>query len=176
MSIYRVTLFILYISLCTIVCSELDITIRPATLADMAQIRSALWHEGMNPLTVKPETVLVACSPSNKIVGFGQVRPHTPSFSVLASVYVYPDSRRQGVGSAVVEALCQRHDETTDTQLVLLTMQSTMPFYNKFGFYETNSSGLPLLIQAEVMLDNIVSSLLGKVPLVPMVRDKKCLP
>jgi N-acetylglutamate synthase-like GNAT family acetyltransferase len=177
MSFYRIAHVVLYIALCIKHCSALDITLRPATLADLPLIRSALWQEKMNPLSIESDNLLVACNPPNKLLGFGQVRPLTTNYAEMASLYVYPDYRKQGIGSRLVEALCNRHDKTTpDSRIVLLTLQSTMPFYSQFGFYKTNTLKLPAQIQAESLLGNLVTSILGKDPVVCMIRDKQRLP
>ena len=111
--------------LCSIVTTNVDalvFSIRPATSVDVKEAQKVLFREMMNPLSVSETTMIVAsCGSDNdnddgNMIGFGQIRPLDDKYSELASLYVYPPYRNQGVGSEIVSALLSRHDTTNTAQ------------------------------------------------------------
>jgi N-acetylglutamate synthase-like GNAT family acetyltransferase len=160
---------------------------RPATTEDLSWIRSTLLREYMNPLSVQAESFLIATtnnsdndtnpSVSSPGIGFGQIRPLNSDYAELASLYVAPKYRRQGVGSQLVQRLVQQHDKNhadAATGVCLLTLRPTAPFYQPFGFTIVTDKSkvqppLPGALQLEIGLGNIVSTLLGN-ELICMVR------
>jgi len=133
----------------------------------------------MNPLSITQENLVVAYDKDyfnddndNDLLGFGQIRPLSDSHSELASLYVLPRCRRQGVGQLLIETLLQRHDEKYTPNddspapevtpvVCLLTLRPTMPLYEKFGFVEvTDTETLPLMLQMEYKAGQALSKVL----------------
>jgi ribosomal protein S18 acetylase RimI-like enzyme len=163
-----------------------SLVIRPATSKDIFSARKILFQEAMNPLSISERTLLVACddddddddddNDNDKImVGFGQVRPLDAAYSELASLYVDPDHRHQGIGSALVEKILERHDADvySPSKVCLLTLLPTTKFYEPHGFVvQTILDDLPATLQFEFKAGSLVSSFLGN-DICCMVRDKK---
>jgi len=162
---------------------------REATPQDVSLARTTMFRKAMNPLSIKQETLLVAYDKENEensVCGFGQIRPLDDAFSELASLFVFPSYRGQGVGSALVTQLLQRHDQSNVKPLrtvCLLTLRPTSRFFAKFGFQivdddkvapkasdsEWRLSDLSCTIQLEYTAGSAISLLLGN-DIVCMVR------
>jgi GNAT superfamily N-acetyltransferase len=113
---------------------------------------------------------------------FEDSRPASVSFWELASLFVDPEHRRKGVGTAIIQELLRRYDEhhgvalgtTEATAVLLLTLAPTAPLYEPHGFrvVDTASSEfqkLPESVRLEHAAGKAVSWLLGN-ELVCMVR------
>lgn len=155
-------------------------TIRQAYERDISFARKILISQAMNPLSLSTKTLLVACDDSevsDSILGFGQIRPlgSASAYSELASLYVQPDFRSQGVGSSIVQALIDRHNQNEpQSQICLLTLRSTEVFYKKFGFREATDderANLPTAFQFEYQTGTFLSVVLGN-DLVCMIQGK----
>lgn len=148
---------------------SLALVFREATSDDVFFARKILFQEAMNPLSVSMRTLLVAHDVENQdILGFGQIRPLDGQYSELASLYVLPDYRGQGIGSSVVEELLKRHED--GTKVCLLTLRPTTSFYEAHGFLPIESSNdLPASVQFEFKAGSLISIVLGN-DLVCMVR------
>jgi ribosomal protein S18 acetylase RimI-like enzyme len=167
------------------------ILIRPATSDDVARARRILFREMMNPLSVSESTMVVAvCSSgidddNNLMVGFGQIRSLDDEYSELASLYVDPHYRRQGIGSKIVTSLLARHDNEEEQEkeskrqrpktVSLLTLRPTATFYEQYGFRVVTSDverrDLPPSLQFEFSAGSMISKVLNN-ELVCMIRDK----
>ncbi len=167
-----------------------------ATLEDVRTASKILFLEKMNPYISSPNNLLVMYDDEikgneNNIIGFGQIRPlgspitadsdecEKIQYHELASIYVKPDYRRQGVGSNIVRELLIRFDkEASSTRranpvkhiLCTLTLKPTVKFYSKFGFRVTPQNSIPPPLKLEYQLGNILSFILGN-DLVCMVRQ-----
>jgi GNAT superfamily N-acetyltransferase len=150
-----------------------------------------MFQEAMNPLSISQERLLVAFDDNGNypemFLGFGQIRPLTTTtnqekdnrnveFSELASLYVFPEYRRQGVGGALVDELLQRHDasssSTPTSKVCLLTLRPTVPFFQAHGFSiadDEERAQLPSTLQFEYTAGSILSAFL-KNDLVCMIR------
>ncbi|KAJ8605802.1 hypothetical protein CTAYLR_000538 [Chrysophaeum taylorii] len=137
--------------------------IRSASPRDEFKIRLTLARELMNPLFFSPEHFLVADNGKKNIVGFAQLRP-IDDFEELASVYVDESFRGKGLGSDLVKTLLER--ATTD--VYLLTLEKTTPFYERFGFEPSDPPG-PLAIEKAIG-DCIASAFLNGTSVVCMRR------
>jgi ribosomal protein S18 acetylase RimI-like enzyme len=131
----------------------------------MGVIQKQMILEKMNPLFLDPSRFIVAEDEEENLIGFGQVRPagDTNRFE-LASLYVMEDHRRRGIGEMIVRKLTQRlandcASKGTDTfSLFLLTVagSSAQKIYEKCGFEQISTRDLPLSLQAEAGLGQIV--------------------
>ena len=159
----------LLLSLCFHHVCSLVPSFRKATSNDVFLARKILVQEAMNPISISTRTLLVAhYDQSNAMIGFGQIRPLNIEYSELASLYVLPDYRQQGVGSALVKELLARHED--DTKVCLLTLKPTMSFYEMHGFVCIKSlEDLPSILKFEFKVGSLISSFLGN-DLVCMVR------
>jgi ribosomal protein S18 acetylase RimI-like enzyme len=180
---------------------------RSATPDDVALARKTMMQQAMNPLSISKEHLLVAFDEDAdakdtaagsipRLLGFGQIRPldnnnnnnnNNSSYSELASLYVLPNQRGQGIGGALIQELLSRHDNAKQPNtrkgddddddarvVVLLTLRPTMPLYEKYGFAIVNSnqmSELPRSLQLEYQAGCIVSTFLGN-DLVCMKRQR----
>lgn len=132
-----------------------------------------------------------------RVVGFGQIRPlpqeekddgsASASFWELASLFVDPDHRRKGVGTAIIQELLRRHDEAQQQQqqgdshpeaiVLLLTLAPTAPLYEPHGFQVVDPASsefrnLPKSVRLEHAAGKAVSWVLGN-ELVCMVRRRR---
>lgn len=155
-------------------------TIRAATAQDIGLARKVLLEEAMNPLSVSTEYLLVAAAEDepDAVLGFGQIRPlDGTDYTELASLYVFPDHRREGIASALIESLLERQQQADDASSVcLLTLRPTMPLYEKFGFGAVDPKrdddtwkALPQTVRLEYQAGSLLSLFLGN-DLVCMVR------
>lgn len=165
-------------------------SIRPATPADVSQARKILFQQLMNPLSISEETLLVACrrddddAPEDDdkyaMIGFGQIRPLGNNFAELASLYVNPNYRQQGVGRGLVTALLERNDKENPSaaqqHVCLLTLRPTVPFYEPHGFQVVTNieeqRRLPASLQLEYAAGSAISMVLGN-EIVCMVQKIK---
>lgn len=157
----------------TVVTTGNALVIGPATSTHVFLARQILFQEAMNPLSISKRTLLVAQSDDGSMVGFGQIRPLDGVYSELASLYVDPEHRQQGIGSALVEKLLQRHDADlmAPPRVCLLTLQPTTTFYERHGFMvHTCIDDLPASLQFEFTAGSLVSTFLGN-DICCMVRD-----
>lgn len=146
------------------------VSFRSATVNDVFMARKTLFQEAMNPLSLTQENLLVAFDDElpddTSLLGFGQIRPLDSLFAELASLYVVPEERGRGIGSAIVEQLLKKHDEVDDgTTVCLLTLESTTNFYARFGFQEVSDdelkSSMPSSLRFEYSAGTVVSTFLG---------------
>jgi ribosomal protein S18 acetylase RimI-like enzyme len=168
----RVLLFLLAITVLpqdgSLSCFVDGFQFRSAIDNDVSSAKKILFQQAMNPLSVSKERLLVAFDESQNakpLLGFGQIRPLGEVYSELASLYVMPEHRKQGIGGALVEALLERHKASSSSKRVcLLTLKPTAPFYETYGFHvasESERKQLPSSIQLEFKAGTALSMFLG---------------
>ena len=102
----------------------------PATEADQPSIRRMVREAGVNPMNLHWPNFLIA-EEEGATVGIGQVKLHNDGTRELASMVVLPESRRQGVGAAIIERLIADHHG----QVLHLTCRRQLrAYYERFGF------------------------------------------
>lgn len=156
-------------------------SIRPATSAEVLSARKLLFEQAMNPFAISTENLLVASEQDPErgeesssicagLLGFGQIRPLDNQYSELASLYVVPERRNEGIGTEIVKALVERHsgrqshDQRSRQQICLLTLRSTSKFYTSLGFREASRAELeqlPRAIQLEFKAGSLLSFVLS---------------
>jgi N-acetylglutamate synthase-like GNAT family acetyltransferase len=162
----------------TLTADAFSLAFRPATPNDVFTAQKTMFQEKMNPLSISQSRLLVAFDDSdeNDLLGFGQIRPIDGVYSELASLYVKPENRQQGIGGALVQQLLLRHDQVeSPTTVCLLTLRSTIPFYEKHSFevmdQDEIKSTMPSSFQFEYAAGSVISSLLGN-DLVCMIQRR----
>ncbi|CAM9843521.1 unnamed protein product, partial [Ectocarpus sp. 8 AP-2014] len=98
----------------------------------------------MNPMSIDVSNFICA-EQEGALVGFGQVRPIGGSNYELASLHVDESYRGRGIGSSVVRQLVKGYIRN----LFLLTLESTVPFYEKNGFAVAPANEIPTVLKAE---------------------------
>ncbi len=106
------------------------ITIRPAELSDQQAIQKLIRQAHINPTGLAWERFLVAVDDIGKIIGCGQIKPHSDGSKELASIAVIPEYRQQGIASALIKELLAK----STGELYLMCRSSLGPFYERFDF------------------------------------------
>jgi GNAT superfamily N-acetyltransferase len=80
----------------------------------------------------------------------------------LASVYVLPKWRNNGIGSELIRRVMKRHIDLgrSAKDVYLLTLDSTKVWYNRFGFEETNDP--PTAMAFEMTAGGIITKLMAE--------------
>ncbi|GJD09922.1 hypothetical protein Gasu2_41450 [Galdieria sulphuraria] len=141
---------------------------RQGSWQDLWVIFSALWSEKMNIMgAFSPQYFIIAHQPKNdyQVLGFGQMKPLSKYARKLASLYVYPEYRGCGMGSAILNQLLEREkkgfvdDVAWEVYLTCLTRSES--FYNKFGFMSIPiDSSIPFAMRMEYYLGSAVIKLI----------------
>lgn len=155
--------------------SEPNVQYRMANEEDIRFARKTLLANAMNPLSISGNSLLCAYdAKSNELLGFGQVRPlDDGEWNELASLYVLPEYRSLGIGSAIVTNLLNRFDERhelSNSSVCLLTLRPTIQFYERFRFCVVDKDNVPPPLKFELTAGTLISSILGN-DIVCMVRS-----
>mmetsp|Transcript_36941 Transcript_36941/g.59773 ORF Transcript_36941/g.59773 Transcript_36941/m.59773 type:complete len:218 (+) Transcript_36941:335-988(+) len=152
---------------------QLRYTIRAARADDMSDIKKWISQEKMNPLGLNWRNFVVAMSDDDgSIIGCAQIKTLLePTFAdgffylennkELSSVFVRPEFRGRGVGTAMVQKLVE--GPPAPVPLFLTCPSSGMKFYEQFGFSRIpeDDKSIPFLLKAEVSLGKLASKFLG---------------
>jgi N-acetylglutamate synthase-like GNAT family acetyltransferase len=115
-----------------------DVTLRPATADDAADIKALIHLVRINPTGLDWKRFLVACSADGELIACAQVKPHADGTLELASLAVRPAWRGQGWARRLVERLLSQSPRP-----IYLTCRSSLGvFYEKFGFRALTSDEL----------------------------------
>lgn len=149
----------------------MDMTIRPARPEDQETIVSYIRQAKINPRNLHWQNFLVA-EEDHKIIGIRQVKTHPRGTREVASGFVLPEYRRQGISARLMKELLAR--ETGP--LYTMVNEKRAPYYEQFGFRRVEVSQLPSDFLKEYRIGRIVTSLLSmfrkeKVRIVPLRRD-----
>ena len=82
----------------------MTIQIRPATPVDQPFIRALVRSAQLNPINLRWPNFVVA-EVEGRVVGIGQLRPHSDGSKELSSLVVTPEHRGRGIGGQIVQAL-----------------------------------------------------------------------
>ena len=113
-------------------------SLRLATAADAAAIRSLVYAARINPTGLDWRRFVVAVSPDGEVIGCGQVKPHRDGSRELASIVVAPDWRGNAVARHIIEHLI----ENNPCPLYLTCRAVLGPFYEKFGFRSVSEADM----------------------------------
>ena len=149
----------------------MTITIRPAVEADQPTIVAFIHQAKINPRNLHWEHFLIA-EENGKIVGIRQVKIHKQGTREVASGFVLPEYRRQGISALLMNAILEREKGP----IFLMCRDKRTYYYEPFGFRQLKVNELPADFRKEYRIGRIVTSLLSmfsndKVRVVPMKRD-----
>ena len=149
----------------------MPITIRAAVEADQPTIVSFIQQAKLNPRNLHWERFLIA-EENGKIVGIRQIKIYNDGTREVASGFVLPEYRRQGISAQLMKALLAR--ETGP--LYTMVNEKRAPYYEQFGFRRVEVSQLPSDFRKEYRIGRIVTTLLSlfskeRVRIVPLKRE-----
>ena len=149
----------------------MTITIRPALEADQPTIVSMIHEANLNPRNLHWQNFLVAEQDGN-VVGIRQVKVHSQGTREVASGFVLPDYRRQGISAQLMNALLAR--ETVP--LYTMVNEKRSPYYEQFGFRRVEVNRLPSDFRKEYWIGRIVTTFLSifskeRVRIIPLKRE-----
>ena len=128
------------------------------------------WSPGISRAEVEKgaanATILVGAFDGEKQIGYARALSDKTRFCYLMDVAVDPDSRRNGVGGAMVRRILN-HPELSDVYQWLLFTSSAQEFYRGLGFEETKRAG------------NLDGDPAGAAPALTVIHSnstKKCAP
>jgi amino-acid N-acetyltransferase len=146
--------------------------IRPASAVDQPAIRAIVYAARINPLDLDWRRFLVA-EENGRVIGVGQVRPHSDGSRELASLAVIPERQAQGIGGALIEALLAREPGAVH----LMCMDGLEHYYERFDFRRLGRAELPRSYRWIAWLAPalaLVSSLFGKrMQVIVMRHDRR---
>lgn len=93
-----------------------------------------------------------------------EVQAETPTLYELASVWVKPAARHQGIGKELVRQVLQRHLQLNGPieSVYLLTLQTTTAWYHdNFGFDVVPQPYVPAQMAFEVQAGKVITGLIG---------------
>ena len=147
------------------------LTIRPAQQEDQETIVSYVRQAKINPRNLHWQNFLVA-EEDHKIIGIRQVKTHTQGTREVASGFVLPEYRRQGISARLMKELLARENGP----LYTMVNEKRALYYERFGFRRVDLSQLPADFLREYRIGRIVTSLMSifrkeKVRIVPLKRE-----
>lgn len=149
----------------------MTVTIHPARQEDQETIVSFINEAKLNPRNLHWQNFLVA-EQDGKIVGVRQVKVYPQGTLEVASGFVLPKYRRQGISAELMRALLARESGP----LYTMVNEKRAPYYEQFGFRRLDVNQLPLDFRREYRLGRIVTTLLSmfrkeRVRIIPLKRE-----
>jgi amino-acid N-acetyltransferase len=149
----------------------MTISIRHAVEADQATIVYFVRQAKLNPRNLHWQNFLVAEEQAN-IVGIRQVKVHEGGTREVASGFVLPAYRRQGISARLMNALLAR--ETGP--LYTIVDEKRSHYYEQFGFRRVDVSELPSDFRKEYRIGQIVTTLFSlfrkeKIRIIPLKKE-----
>lgn len=147
------------------------VKIRPAREEDQETIVSFIQQAKLNPRNLHWQHFLLA-EQDGKVVGIRQVKVYPDGTREVASGFVLPEYRRQGISAQLMKVLLAR--ETGP--LYTMVSKKRAPYYEQFGFRRVEVSQLPSDFRKEYRLGRIVTTLLTlfskeRVRVIPLKRE-----
>jgi N-acetylglutamate synthase-like GNAT family acetyltransferase len=132
----------------------MTITIRPAVEADHPTIIALIQQAKLNPRNLHWERFLIA-EENGKIVGVRQVKIYKHGTQEVASGFVLPEYRRQGISAQLMNALLAR--ETGP--LYTMVNEKRSRYCEQFGFRRVDVNRLPPDFRKEYWIGRFVTTL-----------------
>ena len=130
-------------------------TLRPARESESRAIKELIHHVGINPMGLDWKRFIVAVDSKGRILGIGQLKPHSRDILELASIAVYPHYRGQGIARAIIETLLK----DSPRPLYLMCESKNGGLYEKFGFHAISYEEMPRYFQRISKLAGLASTL-----------------
>ena len=148
----------------------MSITIRPARPEDQETIVSFIRQAKLNPRNLHWERFLVA-EENGKTVGIRQVKVYAQGTREIASGFVLPEYRRQGISARLMQELLSREKGP----LYTMVNEKRAPYYEQFGFHRVDVHQLPADFRREYRIGRVVTSLMSllrkeRVRIIPLKR------
>jgi N-acetylglutamate synthase-like GNAT family acetyltransferase len=149
----------------------LTITIRSPGQSDQETIVSLIRQAKLNPRNLHWENFLVA-EENGKVVGIRQVKVHAEGTREVASGFVLPEYRNQGISARLMRELLARESGS----LYSMVDQKWLPYYEQFGFRQVDVSQLPPDFRKEYRIGRTITSLISffskhKIRIIPLKRE-----
>ena len=149
----------------------MTLTIRPSRQEDQETIVSFIRQAKLNPRNLKWQNFLVA-EQDGKVVGIRQVKVYEDGTREIASGFVLPEYRRQGISAQLMKALLAR--ETGP--LYTMVNEKRAPYYEQFGFRRVDVNQLPSDFRKEYKIGRIVTTLMSifskeRIRIIPLKRE-----
>ena len=146
------------------------VTIRRARQEDQQTIVSLIRQAKLNPRNLNWENFLIA-EENGKVIGMRQIKTYSQGTREVASGFVLPEYRRQGISARLMSELLAR--ETGP--LYTMVNEKRAPYYEQFGFRRVDVSQLPTDFRREYRIGKIVTTLMSlfrkdKVRIIPLKR------
>jgi N-acetylglutamate synthase-like GNAT family acetyltransferase len=146
------------------------INIRSAKPEDQQTILSLIHQAKLNPRNLHWEHFLVA-EENGKIVGVRQVKVHAQGTHEVASGFVLPEYRNQGISALLMNELLARERRP----LYSMIDQKWLRYYEQFGFQRVAADQLPSDFRKEYWIGRIITSLISvfrkdKLQIIPLKR------
>lgn len=149
----------------------MSVSIRSARQEDQQTIVSFIRQAKLNPRSLHWERFLIA-EEGDQIIGVRQIKVHPQGTREVASGFVLPAYRRQGISARLMSELLRRETGT----LYTMVNEKRAPYYERFGFHRVEVAQLPSDFRKEYRIGRIVTSLMSifrkdRVRIIPMRRD-----
>lgn len=149
----------------------MSINIRPARQEDQETIVSFIRQAKLNPRNLHWENFLIA-EENGETVGIRQVKVHSQGTREVASGFVLPEYRRQGISARLMQGLLAR--ETGP--LYTMVNEKRAPYYEQFGFQRVSVNQLPDDFRKEYWIGRIVTTVMSifrreRVRVIPLKRE-----
>ena len=149
----------------------MTLTIRPARQEDQETIVSFIRQAKLNPRNLKWQNFLVA-EENGQIVGIRQVKVYKQGTREVASGFVLPEYRRQGISAQLMKALLARETGS----LYTMVNEKRAPYYEEFGFRRVDVNQIPSDFRKEYRVGRIVTTLMSifskeRIRIIPMKRE-----
>jgi len=149
----------------------MTIEIRPARQEDQETIVSFIRQAKINPRNLHWQNFFIA-EENGQVVGMRQVKVHAGGTREVASGFVLPEYRRQGISAQLMKEVLSRERGT----LYLMCRDRRASYYEPFGFRRVESAELPSDFRQEYRIGRIATTLLSvfskdKVHIIPMRRE-----
>ena len=149
----------------------MTITIRSAVESDQTTIESLINLAKLNPRNLHWEHFLIA-EENGKILGIRQVKIYKHGTREVASGFVLPEYRRQGISAQLMNALLAREKGP----LYTMVNEKRSSYYEQFGFRRVDVNRLPSDFRMEYWIGRIVTTLLSlfskeRIRIVPLKRE-----